>query len=153
MQSLRASARAISTNRTNLPLGMTLGRGRAAVAFTVAYIDTRPMDSDAAPAAWAPMLSPPVAITRPLKNKPAPPAAATGLKPSCGVLCEIISWFSLTSTRWRFTSSIRRSEPGKPNHSRGRNPGAQLDPPANHNGAGRRLYTGRRHGRGAVTVR
>ena len=122
MQSLRASARAISTNRTNLPLGMTLGRGRAAVAFTVAYIDTRPMDSDAAPAAWAPMLSPPVAITRPLKNKPAPPAAATGLKPSCGVLCEIISRFSLTSTRWRFTSSIRRSEPGKPHRSRGRNP-------------------------------
>ena len=66
---------------------------------------------------------------------------------------EIFDRFSLTITRWLFTSTIRRSEPGKPNHSRGRNPGAQLDPPANHNGAGRRLYTGRRHGRGAVTVR
>ena len=33
---------------------------------------------------------------------------------------EIFSRFSLTITRWLFTSTIRRSEPGKPHHSRGR---------------------------------
>ena len=85
----------------------------------VPHIGIRPMDSAAAPATRSPMLSPPVAIATPLKNKPAPPAAATGLKPSCGVLCEIFSRFSLTIPRWLFTSSIRRSEPGKP-LSRGR---------------------------------
>ena len=85
----------------------------------VPHIGIRPMDSAAAPATRSPMLSPPVAIATPLKNKPATPAAATGLKPSCGVLCEIFSRFSLTIPRWLFTSSIRRSEPGKP-RSRGR---------------------------------
>ena len=49
---------------------------------------------------------------------------------------EIFDRFSLTITRWLFTSTIRRSEPGKPNHSRGRNPGVKPGPAANHNGGG-----------------
>jgi len=39
------------------------------------------------------------------------------------VLCpcrEIFDRFSLTITRWLFTSTIRRSEPGKSHHSPGR---------------------------------
>jgi hypothetical protein len=49
------------------------------------------------------------------------------------VVCVLREWFSrysLTIPRWLFTSTIQRSKPGKPHHSRGRN--RARDDPVSH---------------------